>query len=242
MQTSSQSLRDEARALETTKRRRSNIYTFHYRNKKYRVDSRGFLLFPAEWDEDFAVGKAPSVGVDNGLTDEHWNIIRFVRNTFKRINQCPLVYVACKNNHLGLGDLRRLFPTGYLRGVCKLAGVTYREAYLQHLYLEENSRQIDYWYDTRTYGIDIRGFLVDPDEWDENFALHKAFELKMPEFLTDRHFVVIHYLRDRFKKDHQVPTVFETCEDLGIEIDELERLFPSGYHRGAVKVAGLRVV
>lgn len=242
MEPSSQPPLVETKARDVTKRRKSNIYTFHFRNKKYRVDSRGFLLFPSEWDEDFAVGKAPSVGIEDDLTDEHWNIIRFVRNAFKRINQCPLVYVACKKNQLGLGDLRRLFPTGYLRGVCKLAGVSYREAYLQHLYLEENSRQIDYWYDTRTYDIDIRGFLMNPDAWDENFALHKAYELKMPDFLTDRHFEIIHYLRARFRKDHQVPTVFETCEDLHLGIDELEQLFPSGYHRGAVKVAGLRVV
>ena len=242
METSSQPSPGESKQSDAGKRRKSNIYTFHYRNKKYRVDSRGFLLFPSEWDEDFAVGKAPSVGIDDGLTEQHWNIIHFVRNSFKRINQCPLVYVACRKNHLGLGDLRRLFPTGYLRGVCKLAGVSNREAFLQHLYLEENSRQIDYWYDSRTYSVDLRGFLINPNEWDENFAIHKAYELKMPDYLTDRHFEIIHYLRRRFAQDHQVPTVFETCDDLHLSVGELESLFPSGYHRGAVKVAGLRVV
>lgn len=46
---------------------------------------------------------------------------------------------------------------------------------------------------------------------------------------------------DQFKTIAIVPTVYETCETFGIEIEELEQLFPDGYHRGAVKIAGLRV-
>ncbi len=38
-----------------------------------------------------------------------------------------------------------------------------------------------------------------------------------------------------------VPTVYETCEENRIEIEDLEALFPDGYHRGAVKISGLRV-
>ena len=26
----------------------------------------------------------------------------------------------------------------------------------------------------RTYTIDVRGFLVDPDQWDEDYATHRA--------------------------------------------------------------------
>jgi tRNA 2-thiouridine synthesizing protein E len=35
--------------------------------------------------------------------------------------------------------------------------------------------------------------------------------------------------------------VIETCEATDLDIAELERLFPDGYHRGAVKIAGLRL-
>jgi tRNA 2-thiouridine synthesizing protein E len=35
--------------------------------------------------------------------------------------------------------------------------------------------------------------------------------------------------------------VTETCEANDLDIDELEQLFPDGYHRGAVKIAGLRL-
>ena len=59
--------------------------------------------------------------------------------------------------------------------------------------------------------------------------------------LTNKHWGVIRFLRQSYMENGQVPTVFETCERCGLEIEDLERLFPDGYHRGAVKIAGLRV-
>lgn len=43
-----------------------------------------------------------------------------------------------------------------------------------------------------------------------------------------------------YEEHKRVPTVYVTCEDTGVELDLLERLFPDGYHRGLVKIAGLR--
>jgi tRNA 2-thiouridine synthesizing protein E len=48
-------------------------------------------------------------------------------------------------------------------------------------------------------------------------------------------------IRKRFEETGTVPTVYETCEMNQIELEDLESLFPDGYHRGAVKIAGLRV-
>ena len=63
----------------------------------------------------------------------------------------------------------------------------------------------------------------------------------MPTELTDRHWEVIFFLRRSYKKEKQVPTIYETFKAVGISIEELENLFPDGYHRGAVKIAGLKV-
>ncbi len=79
-------------------------------------------------------------------------------------------------------------------------------------------------------------------EWDEDFAINKSIELKMPESLTDQHWKIIRFLRKRFQETGSVPTVYEACESNQIEIEDLERLFPDGYHRGAVKVSGLRAL
>lgn len=214
---------------------------FIHKSKKYKVDDHGYLIDPRQWDENFAEGMAPKVRITEGLTKDHWRVIYFIRNSFEKMNVCPLVYVACRQNNLGLGDLNRLFPTGYHRGACKLAGISYRQGYFQKYRIDGNLSQIEDDYRFKIYRIDAQGFLVDPTEWDENFALNKAFEMKMPELLHDGHWTIITYLRLRYEKDHAIPTFFQICEDNKISIDEFIKLFPDGYHRGAVKLAGLRI-
>lgn len=216
--------------------------TFVANGKTYRVDDKGFLVDPAEWDEDFAAALAPEVGIKGGLTDAHWRMIRFIRGTFEQINQCPLIYVACKNNDIGLGDLRKLFPAGWLRGACKLAGVTYREGYLQHVWLEGDITHFTNTYNKKTYEVDEQGFLLRPEDWDENFAVQKAYEMGIAGNLTERRWQIISFLRDHYRRTGAVPTVYETCESNHLDLGECENLFPGGYHRCAVKLAGLRAM
>ena len=65
----------------------------------------------------------------------------------------------------------------------------------------------------KTYEIDVRGFLVNPDEWDEYYATYRALEMKIPGGkLTDQHWQIIKFLRDSYKKNKEVPTIYETCE------------------------------
>jgi TusE/DsrC/DsvC family sulfur relay protein len=216
---------------------------FSFVGKVYKVDSEGFLLDYAQWDENFARGMADEIKIPQGLTKEHWKVIHFIRETFKQDRQCPLVYQTCKANGLHLKDLKKLFPTGYLRGACKLAGITYKERSIDYYGEEgpkiraEGTRPES---EEKIYRVDVRGFLVDPAEWDEDFALHKAQEMKMKEGLTEKHWKIIHFLREYFNRNRSVPTVYETCEKNRMEMDELEELFPNGYHREAVKIAGLR--
>jgi tRNA 2-thiouridine synthesizing protein E len=213
---------------------------FVFREKKYEVDSKGFLKNPGDWDEDFAIGMASRLKISGGLTEEHWKVIYFIRNTFEIMNRCPLVYVACRENRLGLGNLKKLFPTGYLRGACKLAGATYRDVFVQKYWLEENLEHIEINYNNKIYKTDVNGFLLNYDDWDENYAINKAFETKMRDYLTKRHWEIIYYLRDRYEKTEELPTIYETCEDNDIDLIEMEKLFPDGYHRGALKIAGLK--
>jgi tRNA 2-thiouridine synthesizing protein E len=226
--------------------------TLTYKGKIYLVDEGGFLMEPDQWDEDFATGLAPGLEIPRGLTREHWQVIRFIRETHEREGRCPLVFTTCRSNGLHLRDLQRLFPTGYLRGACKLAGITYKEACFAPGLVSIGDRfaassTVEKGHAAasapaeKTYTADARGFLVKPDDWDEHYALLKAQEMGVPEALTDKHWEIIHYLRESFKETGVVPTVYETCEANDLEIEDLEKLFPHGYHRGAVKIAGLRV-
>ncbi|OGL45683.1 MAG: hypothetical protein A2161_08510 [Candidatus Schekmanbacteria bacterium RBG_13_48_7] len=214
--------------------------TYTFNSKTYDVDSEGFLLNFNTWDEDFATGTAHKIEISQ-LTKDHWDVIYAIRNFFLELGRCPLVYQVCRKNGLHLKDLRTLFPNGYLRGACRISGITYKEGYLKYSYLMDNIREINAFNDDKIYATDVRGFLVNSSEWDENFAVHKAFEMKMPENLTEKHWKIIRFLRENYEKNKVVATIYETCEANKIEIDELEQLFPDGYHRGAVKISGLRV-
>ncbi|MDP8206567.1 MAG: TusE/DsrC/DsvC family sulfur relay protein [Candidatus Electryonea clarkiae] len=217
------------------------MHTISYNHKIYHIDSRGFIQDFDKWDKDFAKGMAKEVEIINGLTERHWGVITYIRDVFKENGRCPTVYQTCRMNGIRLRGLKALFPSGYLRGACKLAGITYRVTVTSAAWLGELPQNVKPVQSEKIYRVDILGFLIDPDEWDEHFCLHKANEMKMFNKPTKKHWQVIFYLRDSYKKNKVVPTVIETCEANQINIEELEKLFPDGYHRGAVKLAGLRV-
>ena len=124
------------------------------KGRTYEVDVEGFLLDETTWNEDFAEALAPRLGIDGGLTDAHWLVLNYIRQAHARTGRSPMVYETCRDRSLSLSALRRLFPTGHWRGACKLAGMTYL-----------CSRPTG-----KTYRIDARGYLIEPGEWDRNFA------------------------------------------------------------------------
>ncbi|UCG83566.1 MAG: TusE/DsrC/DsvC family sulfur relay protein [Dehalococcoidia bacterium] len=215
-----------------------------HKGKNYDVDEQGFLLNFNQWDEDFATSMATKCGLSEGLLEKHWAVIRFIRDSFHKKGKCPLVYETCRANNLTWSGLRDLFPTGYLRGACLLAGITYQarivnyygepEHILPAIKSEVKPRE-------KTYLVDVDGFLINPSEWDEQYAARKADELEIRGGLTGKHWQIIHFLRESYEMKGFVPTVYECCESNGLELDDLAELFPSGYHRGAVKISGLRV-
>jgi tRNA 2-thiouridine synthesizing protein E len=212
---------------------------FRLGEKTYRLDEEGFLKNPEEWDEGFAEAMAPLTEIHGGLTPAHWEVIHYIRKTFRDSGKCPLVYEICRAHKLRLADLKGLFPSGYLRGACKLSGLTYKEEQAHEGWLPSRKAARQKSLEDKVYRVDIRGFLVDPSEWDEGYAALRYLEMKLPGGLTDKHWQVIGFLREKYRENGTVPTVYETCEANQLEIEDLERLFPDGYHRGAVKIAGL---
>ena len=216
--------------------------TLAFKEKTYEIDDKDFLLDFHRWSEDFAEGMAVKLGMNATLSKEQWDVINAIRDSYKKYGRCPIVYEVCRTCGLRLKDLKMLFPSGYLRGACRLAGITYREGYLGQTYLPTTAEDLNIISANKTYTVDVRGFLVNPEDWDEYYASFRAFDMKIHGGrLTDRHWQVINYLREYYQKNKDVPTVYETCENNQIDLAELEELFPDGYHRGAVKIAGLRV-
>lgn len=212
------------------------------KGKEFEVDADGFLLSPRKWDPDFVEGLAVELDIHGGLTKEHWDVIHFIRGEVAKTGKCPTLFETSRANNLKRSELKRLFPAGYMRGACRLAGVSYKEAYLGADYMEHSAKDLHAVAQRQEYRVDVRGFLVDPDEWDEHYAAHRAHEMKIPGGkLGKMHWQIIRFLRSTYYKTGKIPTVTETCEAQNIDIDELEQLFPDGYHRGAVKIAGLRL-
>jgi tRNA 2-thiouridine synthesizing protein E len=127
------------------------------------------------------------------------------------------------SNGMSIKRLEELFPAGHTGGACKLAGIPC---------VHSSSDKI--------YRIDVFGFLIDSLEWDREYAINKAYELGIKDGLTEKHWELINCLRDGFAKNNHILKASECCEVNHIEIEELKKLFPTGYQRGLVKIAGLR--
>ncbi len=216
------------------------MQTLKTKGKTYNLDDSDFIADPSDWDKDFAEALAPALGIKGELTPAHWSVLHFIRATYLETGSVPVVHRACKANNLKIRDLESLFPAGYQRGACKLAGVSFLAGGVcvpAPGTLERSIRK-EIPVAKRVYRVNVSGFLIDPNEWDEDYALCKSRELQMQP-LTEKHWQVIRYLRAEFKNKGTVPTIYATCAAAEIDIDEFAELFPSGYHRGAVKIAGL---
>jgi TusE/DsrC/DsvC family sulfur relay protein len=203
--------------------------------KTYTLDEFGFLANPQSWDEDFACGMAQLQGIYGGLTDEHWSFLNYIRDKFLKENDLPLLVIACADNHLRLDRLKTLFPTGYFRGACRIAGLSSAflyDANIWHSY--ETAPRLK-----PEYTLTAQGFLEDFHQWNERFALVVSEEWDLPEGLTEKHWEVIRFLRNYYQAINNIPTVHEVCEAHGLDLNGLRELFPEGYRRGACRIAGL---
>ncbi|MCX7737368.1 MAG: TusE/DsrC/DsvC family sulfur relay protein [Candidatus Kapabacteria bacterium] len=215
----------------------SSNYSFNYNDKIYTVDEHGFLINPSDWDMDFAIGMAKEMDIT--LTDSHWKVINFIRQEFEKTGECPVIFTTCKQNNLRLRDLQMLFPLGYQRCACKIAGLSYKSGYLQYYYWDNQEKKVPVNIVEKNYLVDRLGYLINPDDWDPEWTLGKAYEMKIK--LEKDHWQVINYLRNEWSSKHKIPTIYELCEHFNFTLEDLEILFPDGFHRGAVKLAGLRL-
>ena len=91
----------------------------------WRRDAEGYLFDPADWDEAFAQEVAREEGVE--LTDEHWEVVRFMRDEQERHQVSPDARIVMKHLAETRGASRNrlfeLFPYGYVRQACKIAGM-----------------------------------------------------------------------------------------------------------------------
>ena len=100
---------------------------------------------------------------------------------------------------------------------------------------------MEYVIDGRTLAADEEGYLLEPDY--SNSACHAIAAAEGLE-LSDDHWTVIDYLRERFREDGHTPNFRTMLKDLealmpGCDSKRLYDLFPMGPAKQGVRVAGL---
>lgn len=102
--------------------------TIHYKDQLIETDKQGYLLDFTLWQEDMAQVLADSDEIV--LTENHWEIIRFVRSFYLTYQTSPAIRALTKAMKAEFGEdkansryLYRLFPEGPAKQATKYAGL-----------------------------------------------------------------------------------------------------------------------
>jgi tRNA 2-thiouridine synthesizing protein E len=91
--------------------------------------------------------------------------------------------------------------------------------------------------DTEVLALDAEGFLQKPEQWSEELAQTIARENGVE--LTDKHWQVIRFMRDRYLTTGNAPSIRALGKESGVPIKELYALFPKGPAKLAAKIGGI---
>ncbi|MCL4456559.1 MAG: TusE/DsrC/DsvC family sulfur relay protein [Nitrospirae bacterium] len=69
-----------------------------YAGGKVNIDDSGYLVNIDDWNEQVACALAEREGVDE-LTKERMDILKFIREYYKKYNFFPILNAVCKNVH-----------------------------------------------------------------------------------------------------------------------------------------------
>ena len=89
-----------------------------------------------------------------------------------------------------------------------------------------------------TVDLDAEGFLTDASQWNEQVAEAIASEHGIAQ-LTDRHWMVVRFMRESYLRDGQAPTIRTLGKTSGVPVKELYQLFPKGPAKLAARIGGI---
>ncbi|MBE9515711.1 MAG: TusE/DsrC/DsvC family sulfur relay protein [Proteobacteria bacterium] len=102
--------------------------TIEVSGKSVEVDEEGYLVDRSDWNEEIASLMAKEDDCD--LSDNHWEVIKFLREYYEEYQIAPAVRVLTKAIGKKLGKdkgnskyLYELFPYGPAKQACKYAGL-----------------------------------------------------------------------------------------------------------------------
>jgi tRNA 2-thiouridine synthesizing protein E len=86
--------------------------------------------------------------------------------------------------------------------------------------------------------IDHEGYMQKPEQWNKDIALEIARDVGIND-LTDRHWLVIEYMRSRYLEKGSAPSIRSLGKESGVPMKELYKLFPKGPAKLAARIAGI---
>jgi tRNA 2-thiouridine synthesizing protein E len=100
-----------------------------YSNTQSVRDIDGYIVNPEDWNENLALELAAEEDLE--LTTEYWPIVRFMREYWENHKVAPDVRHVIKHlveyhgydKKLAKQHLFKLFPYGYVKQACKIAGM-----------------------------------------------------------------------------------------------------------------------
>lgn len=94
----------------------------------YETDEEGYLLDLGAWNKEVAAAIAEAEQVN--MTDEHWEVVNFLRDYYNEYQIAPAIRVLTKAMKEKFGPekgnnkyLYDLFPYGPAKQACKIAGL-----------------------------------------------------------------------------------------------------------------------
>ncbi len=96
--------------------------SFEVAGTKIELDEDGFLQNPEVWNDEVARWMALSLLGIRDLTEDHWRLIRYLRQYWETFGVCPPIKMVTKTTGISLERLYELFVDGPAHGACKVAG------------------------------------------------------------------------------------------------------------------------
>ncbi len=95
---------------------------FNVAGKTLSLDEDGFLQNPEVWNDDVARWLANNLTEVKELTEDHWKLVRYLRQYWETYGVCPPLKIITKTTGITLERMYELFSDGPAHGACKVAG------------------------------------------------------------------------------------------------------------------------
>lgn len=96
--------------------------SFEINGVEIMLDEDGFMQSPEMWNEEVGKKIAKELAGVPEMTEEHWKLIRYLREYWETFGVCPPIKMIVKKTGITLEKMYELFPDGPAHGACKVAG------------------------------------------------------------------------------------------------------------------------